>query len=89
MTKRLSPLMVDDLGIVPAIQWLCRSLSPGEFRASASGTRHPGSRERHPRLVESRHLPCAGEHRCRPAVARRPREPHQNFPPARRRTRSG
>jgi two-component system NarL family sensor kinase len=27
MTKRLSPLMVDDLGIVPAIQWLCRSLS--------------------------------------------------------------
>jgi two-component system NarL family sensor kinase len=27
MTRRLSPLMVDDLGIVPAIQWLCRSLS--------------------------------------------------------------
>jgi two-component system, chemotaxis family, sensor kinase Cph1 len=27
MTRRLSPLMVDDLGIVPAIQWLCRSQS--------------------------------------------------------------
>lgn len=27
MTKRLSPLMVDDLGIVPAIQWLCHRLS--------------------------------------------------------------
>jgi PAS domain S-box-containing protein len=27
MTKRLCPLMVDDLGIVAAIQWLCRSLS--------------------------------------------------------------
>jgi two-component system NarL family sensor kinase len=27
MTKRLCPLVVDDLGIVPAIQWLCRSLS--------------------------------------------------------------
>jgi PAS domain S-box-containing protein len=27
MTKRLSPLMVDDLGIVSAVQWLCRSLS--------------------------------------------------------------
>ena len=27
MTKRLSPLIVDDLGIVPAIKWLCRSLS--------------------------------------------------------------
>ena len=27
MTKRLSPLMVDDLGVIPAIQWLCRSLS--------------------------------------------------------------
>lgn len=27
MTKRLSPLMVDDLGVIPAIQWLCRSLA--------------------------------------------------------------
>lgn len=27
MTKRLSPLLVEDLGILPAIQWLCRSLS--------------------------------------------------------------
>jgi PAS domain S-box-containing protein len=26
MTRRLSPLMVNDLGILPAIQWLCRSL---------------------------------------------------------------
>jgi len=26
MTKRLSPLMVEDIGVIPAIQWLCRSL---------------------------------------------------------------
>lgn len=45
MTKRLSPLMVDDLGIVPAIHWLCRSLSqaaPGiriqtDIQAAESG----------------------------------------------------
>jgi len=26
MTKRLSPLMVEDIGVIPAIQYLCRSL---------------------------------------------------------------
>lgn len=26
MTKRLSPLMVEDIGVLPAIQWLCRKL---------------------------------------------------------------
>jgi chemotaxis family two-component system sensor kinase Cph1 len=26
MTKRLSPLMVEDIGVIPAIQWLCRQL---------------------------------------------------------------
>ena len=26
MTKRLSPLMVEDIGVIPAIHWLCRSL---------------------------------------------------------------
>jgi len=27
MTQRLSPLMVEDIGVIPAIQWLCRQIS--------------------------------------------------------------